>query len=101
MTLKTLILATMTLTILPFTLPIQAADTPEGAHIVTSGIASIEATPNIATITIEVSISANNAAEAKKQVDTRVEQYFDFLSQNGIEKKDINASNLNTQPEYD
>lgn len=102
MKLKTLILATLTLgLLLPLTLPTQAAETPAGPHIVTSGIASVEATPDIATISIEVSVSANDAADAKKQVDTRVAQYFDFLSKNGIEKKDINAANLNTQPEYD
>ena len=28
-------------------------------------------------------------------------QYFDFLNKNGIEKKDIDAANLRTQPEYD
>lgn len=28
-------------------------------------------------------------------------QYFDFLQKNNIEKKDISAANLRTQPEYD
>ena len=101
MKLKTLILATMTLGILPLTLPATAGELPAGPHIVTSGVASVEAIPDMATITIEVNVSANNAADAKKQVDTRVAQYFDFLRENGIEKKDINAANLNTQPEYD
>ncbi|BBB15063.1 oxidative stress defense protein [Candidatus Rickettsiella viridis] len=86
---------------MPLTLPAKAGELPEGPHIVTSGTSSVEATPNMATISIEVSVSANNAAEAKKQVDLRVAQYFDFLRQNDIEKKDINAANLNTQPEYD
>jgi len=101
MKLKTLILAIITLGILPLALPTQAGELPAGPHIVTSGTASVDAIPDMATISIEVSVSANNAPEAKKQVDTRVTQYFDFLRQNGIEKKDINAANLNTQPEYD
>ncbi len=78
-----------------------AAELPEGPHVVTSGTSSVEATPDIATLSIEVTISAKDAADAKKQADTRVAQYFDFLNKNGIEKKDINAANLRTQPEYD
>ena len=38
---------------------------------------------------------------SEKQADDRVAQYFDFLNKNGIEKKDIDAANLRTQPEYD
>lgn len=79
----------------------QADELPAGPHVVTSGQASVDAVPDIATLAIEVNISAKDAAEAKKQADTRVQQYFDFLNKNGIEKKDINAANLRTQPEYD
>lgn len=82
-------------------LALQAAEVPEGPHVVTSGTASVEATPDIATLSIEVSNSSKDAATAKKEVDERVAQYFDFLNKNGIEKKDINAANLRTQPEYD
>ncbi|MDX5629029.1 MULTISPECIES: oxidative stress defense protein [unclassified Brenneria] len=85
------------------TLPMlgQAAELPDGPHIVTSGTASVDASPDMARLAIEVSVSSKDAADAKKQVDARVAQYFDFLSKNGIEKKDINAANLRTQPEYD
>lgn len=79
----------------------QAAELPDGPHIVTSGTASVDATPDMARLAIEVSVSSKDAADAKKQVDARVAQYFDFLGKNGIEKKDINAANLRTQPEYD
>jgi hypothetical protein len=80
---------------------LQAAEVPEGPHVVTSGTASVDATPDIATLAIEVSVSSKDAAQAKKQVDERVAQYFDFLQKNNIEKKDISAANLRTQPEYD
>ncbi|BEO72596.1 oxidative stress defense protein [Serratia marcescens] len=80
---------------------LQAAELPEGPHVVTSGTASVDATPDIATLAIEVSVSSKDAAQAKKQVDERVAQYFDFLQKNNIEKKDISAANLRTQPEYD
>nr|WP_123331116.1 oxidative stress defense protein [Pantoea coffeiphila] len=79
----------------------QADELPAGPHVVTSGQSSVDAAPDIATLAIEVNITAKDAAEAKKQADTRVQQYFDFLNKSGIEKKDINAANLRTQPEYD
>lgn len=80
---------------------LQAAELPEGPHVFTSGTASVDAVPDMATLTIEVSISAKDAAQAKKQVDERVVQYVNFLQKSGVEKKDISAANLNTQPEYD
>jgi uncharacterized protein YggE len=82
-------------------LALQAAEVPEGPHVVTSGTSSVDAIPDIATLAIEVSVSSKDAAQAKKQVDERVAQYFDFLQKNNIEKKDISAANLRTQPEYD
>ncbi len=100
MKLKTLAMAAMIgLGTLP--LALQAAEVPEGPHVVTSGTSSVDATPDIATLAIEVSVSSKDAAQAKKQVDERVAQYFDFLQKNNIEKKDISAANLRTQPEYD
>lgn len=78
-----------------------ASELPDGPHVVTSGQSSVDATPDIATLSIEVSVSSKDAAEAKKQTDARVAQYFDFLQKNNIEKKDIDAANLRTQPEYD
>ncbi len=82
-------------------LALQAAEVPEGPHVATSGTASVDAEPDMATISIEVGVYSKDAASAKKQVDDRVAQYFDFLKKNGIEKKDINAANIRTQPEYD
>ncbi|WP_416260876.1 oxidative stress defense protein [Gibbsiella quercinecans] len=100
MKLKALAMAAMVgLGTLPLTL--QAAEVPQGPHVVTSGTSSVDAVPDIATLAIEVNVSSKDATQAKKQVDDRVAQYFDFLQKNGIEKKDISAANLRTQPEYD
>ena len=99
MKLKALAMAAMVgLGTLPMAL--QAAEVPEGPHVVTSGTASVDATPDIATGDRSERFS-KDAAQAKKQVDERVAQYFDFLQKNNIEKKDISAANLRTQPEYD
>ncbi|MGV3346899.1 oxidative stress defense protein [Enterobacteriaceae bacterium LUAb1] len=97
---KTLALMTMmNAALFPFLS--SANELPNTPHIVTSGQASIDATPDMATLLIQVSVSSKEAAEAKKQADARVAQYFDFLEKNDIEKKDINAANVQTQPEYD
>lgn len=79
----------------------QAAETPEGPHLVTVGKSRIEAIPDIATIIIEVNVLVKDVTEAKKQVDARIVHYFDFLHKNGIAAKDIHAANLDTQLEYD
>ena len=80
---------------------VQANELPDGPHIVTSGTASVDAVPDVATLAIEVNIAAKDAASAKKQADDRVAQYLSFLEQNGVAKKDINSANLRTQPDYD
>jgi len=98
--LNTLALATLIgFSILPALL--SAAEVPTGPHIITSGSAGIDVVPDIAILTIEVSELNKEAAAAKKQVDQRVVQYFDFLQKQNIDKKDINAANLQTQAEYD
>ncbi|WP_318385748.1 oxidative stress defense protein [Enterobacter sp.] len=80
---------------------VQANELPNGPHIVTSGTASVDAVPDIATLAIEVNVAAKDAASAKKQADDRVAQYLSFLEQNGVARKDINSANLRTQPDYD
>lgn len=100
MKLKVLAMVTiMGLAALPFAL--SAAELPAGPHIMTSGNASVDAIPDIATLMIEVNVIDNAAADAKKKVDARVAEYMDFLKKKGIDKKDVNAANLRTQPEYD
>ncbi|WP_332460381.1 oxidative stress defense protein [Xenorhabdus lircayensis] len=78
----------------------SAAELPSIPHISTSGNAVIKAAPDMATLMIHVSETQKSAADAKKKVDGRVAKYFDFLKNSSIEKKDIDAANLRTQPEY-
>ncbi len=68
------------------TMAAQASELPDGPHIVTSGTASVAAVPDIATLAIEVNVSAKDAASAKKQADDRVAQYL-FLEKSGIAKR--------------
>ena len=83
------------------TVSAQASELPDGPHVVTSGAASVNAVPDMATLAIEVSVSAKDAVEAKRKVDDRVANYMTFLQKNGVNKKDIHAANLSTQPEYE
>lgn len=46
---------------------VQANELPNGPHIVTSGTASVDAIPDIATLAIEVNVSAKDAAAAKNR----------------------------------
>jgi len=79
-----------------------SADTsPNAPHLATSGQGRVQAQPDMATLVIEVNATQTQASQAKKQVDTRVARYFDFLHQQGITDKDINAANVITQAQYD
>lgn len=78
----------------------KADEWPSVPHVVTSGIADVEAIPDMVTLSIKVSALAKNAVDAKKQVDHRVDQYFDFLEKHQVDKKDIQAAHLITEPEY-
>lgn len=89
------------ITLLTLTAVTRASEVPNDPHIVTSGSANIEAIPDIATLDIEVNTVAQSAVTAKKQADERVAQYLDFLQKNGVQRKDINALNLRTQPNYE
>lgn len=99
MKLKSLALAAM-VALGSYTTAAQAAETPAGPHISTSGSAVIQAEPDMATLTINVTVKEKEASAAKAQADKRVAQYFDFLKAQGIEKKDINAANISTSPDY-
>lgn len=100
MKLKSLVLAAMVAGTAVPTLSLADA-LPSGPHITTSGNAVVKATPDMATLNIVVEVTAKDAAAAKAAVDKRVAEYFEFLKKNGIEKQDINAANVRTQPKYD
>ncbi|MDD9341572.1 MAG: oxidative stress defense protein [Providencia heimbachae] len=100
MKLKSLVLAAMMAGVAVPTMSF-ANPLPEGPHITTSGNSVIKATPDMATLNINVSVTEKDAAAAKAGVDKRVAEYFEFLKKNGIDKKDINAANVRTQPKYD
>lgn len=80
---------------------VSAETTPDAPYLSTSGQGQVQAQPDMATIVIEVNASHAQASQAKKQVDSRVARYFDFLHQQGVTDKDIDAANVTTHAEYD
>ncbi|WP_272521461.1 oxidative stress defense protein [Providencia sp. PROV202] len=78
-----------------------ASAVPEGPHISTSASGAVKVAPDMATLSINVQVTNKDAAAAKAAVDKRVAEYYEFLKKNGIEKQDIEAANVRTQPNYD
>lgn len=99
MKLKTCLAMTFLSSIL---LPLSAysASVPpvEGLH--TSGAATLSVPAEMVVIRVSVSAKQKDALTAKQSVDQRVADYFDFLEKNGIEKKDIDTTNINTGADY-
>lgn len=78
-----------------------ASALPNAPHVETSGLGTVDAKPDLAKLTIQVSVSSLKAADAKKQADERMVEYFAFLEGHGVTNQDINAANIRTYPEYD
>lgn len=78
-----------------------AVEAPNGPHVTTSGQGSVDVTPDMAILSISVSALSKEATEAKKEVDAGVAKYYEFLQAQGVDKKDIDAANIQIRPEYD
>lgn len=78
------------------------SDASEGIppYVAVSGKASITTSPNRAELTLSAEQDANQAAQAQKQVQRTIEKTLVFLSQQGIETKDIRSTTLSIQPQY-
>lgn len=65
----------------------QANELPDGPHIVTSGTASVDAVPDIATLAIEVNVAAKDAATAKNRQMSASHNTFPSLNSIRSRKK--------------
>ncbi|MCG9785715.1 oxidative stress defense protein [Vibrio mediterranei] len=88
-----------TLVVALFAAPVFA-NQPEFPHISTTGYGEIEATPDMAEFSVRVVQSQMNADQAKQGVDSVVDKFLSGLMSEGIEKKDIQSSNLYLSPQY-
>jgi uncharacterized protein len=71
---------------------------PPNRHISVHGTAKITAKPDIAKITFEVKVIKDQALEAKKEVDKRVNKLLDGMKKFGVNEDNVSASNLLTEP---
>ncbi|NOH28463.1 oxidative stress defense protein [Vibrio mediterranei] len=88
-----------TLVVALFAAPVFA-NQPDFPHISTTGYGEIEATPDMAEFSVRVVQSQMNADQAKQGVDSVVDKFLSGLMSEGIEKKDIQSSNLYLSPQY-
>lgn len=76
------------------------ANTPDFAHISTTGYGEVVATPDMATFSVKVVESTMTAEQAKQAVDNVVESFLARLKEAGVKATDVNSSNLYLAPQY-
>ncbi|MBS9852351.1 oxidative stress defense protein [Vibrio alginolyticus] len=76
------------------------ANTPEFAHVTTTGYGEVTATPDMATFSVKVVETTMTAEQAKLSVDKTVEEFLKSLSDAGLSKDNITSSNLYLAPQY-
>lgn len=82
---------------LPMALPVQAV---ELAKITVTGEATVEAAPDLATISLGVTTDGKTAAEAMAANNSALQQVIDRLKAAGIEDRDLQTSNLSLNPNW-
>lgn len=73
---------------------------PNNRHIAVVGNAQISATPDIAVIHLEVESVKGSSAEAKTDVDDRVNKLLAGLGKFKVDEKNVSASSISTAPVY-
>jgi uncharacterized protein YggE len=73
---------------------------PPQAHIVVEGLGTVERVPDIVELDIDIRKTANNFAEAKKQVDDIIKAAIQAANKHGVKSEDINASQIQATPQY-
>ncbi|WP_409422410.1 SIMPL domain-containing protein [Pseudaeromonas sp. ZJS20] len=74
---------------------------PAGPHLITNGVAEIRVEPDMATLSFAVSLRETTTVKVREGVDSRVASLVGQLEKFGVQKADIDASNLHIAPEYD
>ncbi|SEG64555.1 oxidative stress defense protein [Vibrio hangzhouensis] len=76
------------------------ANALEFPHIATTGYGEIQVKPDMAEFSVRVVQSQMDADQAKQSVDSVVDSFLNSLMSQGIEKHDIQSSNLHLSPQY-
>jgi uncharacterized protein YggE len=73
---------------------------PSNRHIAVTGKAEMMAMPDIAIVHLNVESTKKTSLDAKKEVDERVNNLLDGLSQFKIDEANVSASNISTEVRY-
>ena len=83
-------------------LPMLAvADQYDRRLIHTNGYGEVKVKPDMAKLSLSVQVTRKAALDAKTEVDKRVNELLDALKKQGIKEKDVIASGLRTNPQYE
>ncbi|WP_144214565.1 oxidative stress defense protein [Shewanella donghaensis] len=69
-------------------------------HLETVGSSQIKIAPDMAEISVQVSLTKNDAKQAKVAVDQAVAKFINRLKDAGVDKNAISSANLSIQPQY-
>jgi uncharacterized protein YggE len=99
---KPVVLAAVAALALAAFAPAQAEEgLAHGPLLSLSAYGETHATPDLATISLGVTVQAKTAGEAMRANADRMSGLIAALKRAGVEAKDIQTSNLNLQPQYD
>lgn len=73
---------------------------PDNRHISITGKAQLKAKPDTVVVSLEVESLKSESAQAKKEVDDRVNDFLAGINKFGIDKDNVSASNISTRPSY-
>ena len=91
---------TLALLLAASSLSFANASVPDNRHIAVVGRAQLEARPDIAVVYLQVESTNSSSAEAKTEVDNRVNKLLAGLNQFNVDSKNVSASNIRTEPNY-
>lgn len=80
--------------------PSFAGSLPDAPHIVVTGEYEIRATPDILTISLSISETGLEVAEAKDSIEMRSKKLINSLETLEISKEDISSAQLQITPHY-
>lgn len=74
---------------------------PAQPHLVVQGLGEVEQVPDLITLHLDVSATAENFSAAKQQVDSIIGKAIKAAKKYGVGNDDINASKINAAPQYE
>lgn len=74
---------------------------PANRHIHTTGYGEVRVKPDTVVIQLQVSVTEQTGAAAKKEVDQRVNRFLDAAGRGDIDKEHMNAGELQINPRWE